>query len=168
MQTMSLEEYEKLAAEKRAGLNKAASNETTIDFEVQFKGMSTIERPNVEDVNSFDLSRTKAQGVRKEKVTKVKDLVTDVGFSVEKVEERSSAGRGRGGDRYEGGRGEGRGRGGRGGDRERGEGRGGFEGRGRGGRGGEGRSSGRGGRGDAPRAAAPSLNVEDTSAFPTL
>lgn len=146
---MTLEEYEAVLAEKRAGLNLTREAAFKAD-EKQFQGMKTFEKVE-EDVGLGLTKNVKVIGANKagrEKELKDKNLLKDVGFRIQSETE------------FRGGRGEGRGRG-RGGRGGRGEGRGRGEARGRGGRG----FSGRGGRGAAPSGGAP-LDLE--AAFPAL
>jgi plasminogen activator inhibitor 1 RNA-binding protein len=143
---LSLEEYEALMEEKRAGLNVQREASFKVD-KAQFQGMKTFEKQE-EDVGLSLNKNSKSIGTNKagrERERKERDVVVDVGFRVQSAEEAPA----RGGDR--GGRG-------RGGDRRGGRG----GGRSSGGRGGRTSSGGRGRGGNA------SINVGDTNAFPSL
>jgi plasminogen activator inhibitor 1 RNA-binding protein len=147
---LTLEEYEALLSEKRSGLNVQRDAAFKAD-DAQFQGMKTFEKVE-EDVGLGLNKNAKTIGANKggrERGRKERELMVDVGFRVQSNEEQGGGG-GRGG------RGE---RGGRGGDRRpRGGGRAG--GRSAGGR------EGRGPRPSGGRGAA--INMEDTSAFPSL
>lgn len=139
---LSLEEYEALMEEKRAGLNVQRDASFKVD-EAQFQGMKTFEKQE-EDVGLSLNKNAKSVGASKagrERERKERDVVVDVGFRVQSAEEAPARG-----DRN------GRGRGDR---------RGGGRGRSSGGRG-RGSSGGRGRGGGAP------INVGDTNAFPSL
>jgi plasminogen activator inhibitor 1 RNA-binding protein len=138
---LSLEEYEALMEEKRAGLNVQRDASFKVD-KAQFQGMKTFEKQE-EDVGLSLNKNAKSVGANKagrERERKERDVVVDVGFRVQSAEE--TPGRG---DRS------GRGRGDR---------RGGGRGRSSGGRGRS--SSGRG------RGSGTAINVGDTNAFPSL
>jgi plasminogen activator inhibitor 1 RNA-binding protein len=138
---LSLEEYEALMEEKRAGLNVQRDASFKVD-KAQFQGMKTFEKEE-EDVGLSLNKNAKSIGASKanrERERKERDVVIDVGFRVQSSEEAPARGdrNGRGrGDRRNGGRGRSSG------------------GRGR-------TSSGRGRGGGA------SINVGDTNAFPSL
>jgi len=139
---LTLEEYEALMAEKRAGLNAQREAAFKVD-DSQFKGMKTHEKVE-EDLGLTLNKNAKTVGANKagrERERKDKEVVVDVGFKIQSAEERGPA---RGG------------RNSRGGDRR--------NNRGGSGRGGRQSGAGRGGRGG--RGAA--INVEDTNAFPSL
>jgi len=148
---MTLEQYEALLAEKKAELNKARVVKT-IDAS-EFANLKVVKKDEEEEDNPLEVSTSKEKKVRA-KERKEPNKLEGLGFKVESAE---SAG-GRFGDRR-----------GRGGDRG-GRGRGGFA-RGRGSSGGgyggdrgaDRPFAGRGGRGGGA-----SINVEDTSAFPSL
>jgi plasminogen activator inhibitor 1 RNA-binding protein len=157
--TMSLDEYEALMAEKRAGLN--AQREAAFKADAaQFDGMKTFEKVEVDVGLGLD-KNAKVHGASRgprERERKVKEAV-QAGFRVATAEEaRPARAEGRGAGR--GGRGEGRG--------GRGEGRG-RGGRGEG-RGGEGRGPPRAPRPAGPRPAGPgaAIKIDDTAAFPSL
>lgn len=61
---MTLEEYEKLREEKRAGLNKKASSEVKADPKA-FEGMKAYSRKTGEEENELELSNKKLIGQRK-------------------------------------------------------------------------------------------------------
>ncbi|EFN52985.1 expressed protein [Chlorella variabilis] len=149
---MTLEEYEVVLAEKRAGLNQQREAAFKAD-EKQFSGMKTFEKV-VEDVG-LSLKNVKVIGANKagrEKERKEKEVL-DVAFRIASDTDTR------------GGRGEGRGRGGRG------EGRGEYRGERREGRGGGRGFSGRGGRGEGRgegRGAGAAAPLDLESAFPAL
>lgn len=150
---MTLEQYEAMLAEKKAELNKARVVRT-IDAS-EFANLKVVNKDEEEEENPLEVSTGKEKKVRaKERKEKT---VLPAEF---KVESSDNAG-GRFGDRR--GRGDRGGRGGRGGGGFRG-GRGSSGGGDRGGYGGD-RPYG-GGRGGGGRGA--NINVEDTTAFPTL
>lgn len=140
---MSLEEYEAMLAEKRAALN--TQREAAKIDDAQLSGLKAFEKPEEEDIfGSVAGGKTKAV---REKERKERETI-DVGFRIQSADEvRGGRSGGRGGDRRGGGRG---------GDR-RGSRGGGGAGAARGNQ----RGGGRGGRG-------ANINVNDTSAFPTL
>lgn len=147
---MSLEEYETLMAEKKAALNATKEAAFKVD-DSQFAGMKTFAKEE-EDVDLSLDKHAKVIGANKgpkDKERKEVSQILDVGFRVQSEEEKRAMSRNRGGDR----------RGGRGGDRRGGRGDDKKSGRGRGGGRGGGRGAGRDG---------PSINVADTTAFPSL
>lgn len=147
---LTLEEYEALQLEKRAGLNVQRDAAFKVD-NAQFQGMKTFEKLE-EDVGLGLNKNAKMIGANKgvrERGRKDREVLVDVGFRVQSAEE------GGGGRGDSGGRG---GRGGRGDRRPRGGGR--VGGRSAGGR------EGRGPRPSGGRGAP--INMEDTSAFPSL
>ena len=150
---MSLEEYEAVMAEKKAALNATKESAFKVD-DSQFAGMKTFAKQ--EEVVDLSLDKhAKVIGANKgpkDKDRKEISQILDVGFRVQSEEEKRATNR-RGGDR----------RGGRGGDKRGG--RGGDDRRG--GRGGDDRRGGRGGGRGAARGG-PSINVADTTAFPSL
>jgi len=145
---MTLEQYEAMLAEKKAELNKARVVKT-IDTS-EFDNLKVVNKDEEEEENPLEVSSAKEKkGPRAKERKEAVKLVPAF-----KIESSETSG-GRFGDRR--GRGE---RGGRGG-------RGGF---GRGGRGSSGGGYGGGyggGRGGSGRGGA-NINVEDTSAFPSL
>ena len=136
---LTLEEYEVLMQEKRAGLNTQRDAAFKVD-DAQFQGMKTFEKVE-EDVGLSLTKPTKDATNKGSRERRERDVLIDVGFRVQSAEERAPSARG--------GRAGGRG----GGDRRP---------RGRGGA----RTPGRGARSTGGRGA--SINVEDTSAFPSL
>eukprot|EP00879_Flechtneria_rotunda_P001677 GHRR01001837.1.p1 GENE.GHRR01001837.1~~GHRR01001837.1.p1 ORF type:complete len:348 (+),score=117.88 GHRR01001837.1:182-1225(+) len=138
---LTLDEYEAMLAEKKAELNKARQART-IDTS-EFANLKPLKKDEQEDENPLEVSNSKEK--RGPRAKERKEIVTvETNFQVGAPEPRSNRGRG-----------------------ERG-------GRGRGGRGSFGRSNGgdrperpyggRGGRGER----GAHINVEDTSAFPSL
>eukprot|EP00798_Chlamydomonas_sp_ICE-L_P001899 gene1899-33311_t len=189
---MSLDEYEAVLAEKKAALNKKASEQKKVNMD-EFKGMKTHVRVETEDeITGIELSAAaKKNAIEKEEKEKTevkkkendkaakeedekakvkKKVVLETGFKYDAAPEAGGRGEGRGG--------RGGGRGGRGarGDGPRDGGRGPRDGgRGRGGRGGDRPSSdrpsaGRGGAGGsaAGAGAGRAIAIDDASAFPSL
>jgi plasminogen activator inhibitor 1 RNA-binding protein len=174
---MTLEEYEAVLAEKRAGLNKEAKTRQ-VDTKA-FEGMQVRQARKDKEDEEDVLTYKKGKGPKQVREKPLKERET-VETSFRIADDNAGGGfRGRGRGR---GRGEGSFRGSRGGDR--GEGRGGegrgdrpyggdrpFRGRGgyNGGRGEGGRGEGgRGYGGRGPAGPAGNINVDDQSAFPTL
>jgi plasminogen activator inhibitor 1 RNA-binding protein len=144
---MSLEEYEAILAERKAELNKARQART-IDTS-EFANLKILNKDEEEQENPLEVSTSREKKGPRAKERKEVQTV-EVGFKVGDTTAGERRGRGDRGGR--GGRGGGRGfGGGRGGDRpERPE------------RPYSGERAGRGGRGST------AINVEDTSAFPSL
>lgn len=137
---MTLEEYEAILAEKKAELNKARQARS-IDTS-EFANLKMINKDEEEQENPLEVSTSKEKKGPRAKERKEVQTV-EVGFKV--VDNNAGERRGRGDRGGRGGRGRGFGgpRGGGGGDRPY--------------------SGGRGGRGGSA-----AINVEDTSAFPSL
>ncbi len=181
---LSLEEYEALVAEKRAGLNRAAKPAAKVDA-AQFEGMAVRAKAVVPDAAALAadtglfLSKPKVTGAHKAGRERERKEVAavEVGFRVQSEEERRGPAGPEGGRGGRGGRGAPRGGGrggrgeGRGGGFEGGRGRGEFAPRGRGGRG-EGAPRGRGpggpGRGAPSSGAGAAIKIDDAAAFPSL
>lgn len=146
---MSLDEYEALLAEKKAALNKKASTRT-VDIS-EFANLKAVNKDEEEEENPLGVSTSKEKKGPRAKELKAKEVL-QANFKVATETAGFGERRGRGDRGGRGGRGRGfSGRGERSGDRPE---RGGF-----------------GGRGDRPRGPAgpgAAINVEDTSAFPSL
>lgn len=63
---MTLDEYEKLMEEKRGALNKTSKTPTyKVDAAKEFQGMKVVEKRDVEEDTTFELTNKKTIGARK-------------------------------------------------------------------------------------------------------